>query len=61
MGIGAKWAEADSNSRVVITLRGKEQKPAYVYSKDVNFCKALVVKIKIVANPLFLMNLTTNV
>ena len=58
---GTKWADSDNQFRVIICLKGKEKKPVYVYSNDLHFCKALVVKIKLVANPLFLIYLVTGV
>lgn len=43
----------------MITFSGKNQKPVYVYSDDGDYCKALVVKVRVVSNPRLLTMLTT--
>lgn len=56
----AKWVEAAKAFRVVISLKGRESNPIYVYSGDAHYCKALLVKIRTVSDPLFLQNLTVH-
>lgn len=46
-----KWIDGDKNHRILITVEGKENKPMFVYSNDINACKALIVRVKLMANP----------
>jgi precorrin-6B methylase 1 len=48
-----KWSDPHSNLRVTLTLKqSKNQKKiVYVYSNDPNFLKALLVRIRIAAQP----------
>ena len=46
-----KWVESKMSHRVLIALKGKEKKPMFVYSNDLDACKALIVRVKLMANP----------
>jgi hypothetical protein len=49
---GGRWEDNECSARVQIKLRhNKKQKIVYVYSRDYNFLKYLVVRIKIGSTP----------
>ena len=46
----SKWHEMDKSHRIIIKWKGKESKPSFIYSDDLEDSKAFVVRIKTMAD-----------